>query len=46
MCLATEISTDFDDGVLYYEVSIQNQNGEDVDVIIDAKSGETVEIDE
>lgn len=43
---ATEISTDFDDGVLYYEVSIQNQNGEDVDVIIDAKSGETVEIDE
>jgi len=43
---ATEISTDFDDGVLYYEVSIQNQNGEDVDVIIDAKSGETVEINE
>lgn len=43
---ATEISTDFDDGVLYYEVSIQNQNGEDVDVIIDAKSGETVKIDE
>ena len=43
---ATEINTDFDDGVLYYEVSIQNQNGEDVDVIIDAKSGETVEIDE
>ncbi|MBP1939809.1 PepSY domain-containing protein [Phocicoccus pinnipedialis] len=43
---AVEISTEWDDDVLYYEVSIVSQSGEEVDVIIDAKSGDFVEIDD
>lgn len=42
-----EWSTDFDDGKLYYEISIiQDSDNEDVDVIIDAYTGDFVEIDD
>ena len=42
-----EWSTDFEDGKLYYEISIiQDSDNEDVDVIIDAYTGDFVEIDD
>lgn len=42
-----EWSTDFDDGKLYYEISIiQNSDNEDVDVIVDAYTGDFVKIDD
>ncbi|QYA48579.1 PepSY domain-containing protein [Nosocomiicoccus ampullae] len=42
-----EWSTDFEDGKLYYEISIiQNSDNEDVDVIIDAYTGDFVKIDD
>lgn len=42
-----EWSTDFEDGKLYYEISIiQDSDNEDVDVIIDAYTGDFLEIDD
>lgn len=42
----TEWSTDFDDGNLYYEIEITQDNGNDVDVKIDAYTGDFVESDD
>lgn len=42
----TEVSTDWDNQKLYYEVTILKDDGEDVDVMIDAHSGDFVEIDD
>lgn len=42
----TEWSTDFDDGNLYYEIEITQDNGNDVDVKVDAYTGDFVESDD
>lgn len=42
----TEWSTDFDDGNLYYEIEIVQDNGNNVDVKIDAYTGDFVESDD
>lgn len=42
----TEWSTDFDNGNLYYEIEITQDNGNDVDVKIDAYTGDFVESDD
>lgn len=42
----TEWSTDFDDGNLYYEIEITQDNGNDVDVKIDAYTGDFAESDD
>lgn len=41
-----EWSTDFDDGNLYYEIEIVQDNGNDVDVKVDAYTGGFVESDD
>ncbi|OFS63226.1 PepSY domain-containing protein [Nosocomiicoccus sp. HMSC09A07] len=41
-----EWSTDFDDGNLYYEIEIVQDNGNDVDVKVDAYTGDFVESDD
>ena len=42
----TEWSTDFDDGNLYYEIEIVQDNGNNVDVKVDAYTGDFVESDD
>ena len=42
----TEWSTDFDDGNLYYEIEIVQDNGNNVDVKVDAYTGVFVESDD
>ena len=42
----TEWSTDFDDGNLYYEIEITQDNGNDVDVKVDAYTADFVESDD
>lgn len=42
----TEWSTDFDDGNLYYEIEIVQDNGNNVDVKVDAYTGDSVESDD